>query len=230
MRPFVVCIHDAAPPFARETAAMIRDLAPLVGRDLAFGVVPDWHGAWPLDAHPGFCSMVQDAAAELLLHGCDHRRRTGRGPVSWLAEGSDEMNGLTGDDLTHTLARGQRTFIDAFGAAARGFIAPAWQRGDVRAGSDVAYVMGFFSLDAPGRRVPLATWTWDCGRWRTLGHVGHATGRLLHALGGRTPVLAIHPRDLGRGYWPAILRLTRSLLDAGYEPRTPSDLLRADVC
>ena len=47
-RPLLVCIHDAAPPFARETEAMIRDLTPLVGRRLAVGVVPDWHGQWPL--------------------------------------------------------------------------------------------------------------------------------------------------------------------------------------
>ena len=31
---------------------MIRDLAPLLGRRLSFGVVPDWDGEWPLTAHP----------------------------------------------------------------------------------------------------------------------------------------------------------------------------------
>ena len=208
---------------------MIRDLAPLVGTRLAFGVVPDWHGAWPLGAHPEYCRMVQDASAELLLHGCHHRRRRGSGPVTWLASGSDEMNGLDADETRHTVECGQRIFADAFGAPARGFLAPGWQRGHVRSGNDVEYVLGFFSLDAPGRRLPLATWSWDCGRWRALGHVGHATGRLLHSLGGRTPVLAIHPRDVAHGYWPAILRLTRTLLDTGHEPCTPADLLRADA-
>jgi hypothetical protein len=32
MRPFLVCIHDATPAFARETRVMIRDLAPLLIR------------------------------------------------------------------------------------------------------------------------------------------------------------------------------------------------------
>ena len=80
---------------------------------------------------------------------------------------------------------------------------------------------------ASGRRVRLATWTWDCGRWGRLGHVGHGVGRLLHALGGRVPALAIHPRDLARGYWPTVLRLTRELLDAGREPVTAAGLLEA---
>jgi hypothetical protein len=39
------------------------------------------------------------------------------------------------------------------------------------------------------------------------------------------PVLAIHPRDLGRGFWPRILRLTRTLLDSGYQPVTPKRIL-----
>jgi len=50
--PFLVCIHDATPAYIRETRAMIRDLAPLVGRRLSFGVVPNWRGAWPLAGYP----------------------------------------------------------------------------------------------------------------------------------------------------------------------------------
>jgi hypothetical protein len=41
------------------------------------------------------------------------------------------------------------------------------------------------------------------------------------------PVLAVHPRDLARGYWPTILRLARELLDRGYEPTTAARLLEA---
>ena len=53
MRRFLICIHDATPAYARETLVLIRDLAPLIGRRLSFGVVPNWHGDWPLGAHPG---------------------------------------------------------------------------------------------------------------------------------------------------------------------------------
>src|SRR5687767_10608016 len=169
MRRFVICIHDATPAYARETRLMIRDLAPLVGRRLAFGVVPDWFGEWPLAAHPAYCRMVQDASEELLLHGYFHRRQRGAGPISWLTQGSDEMSGLDPDETRRTLERAQHVFSQVFGAPARGFLAPGWQSGHVRPASRIAgleHVLGYFSLESQaGHKVPLATWTWDCGRW-----------------------------------------------------------------
>lgn len=230
MRPFLVCIHDATPAHARETRAIIRDLAPLVGRRLSFGVVPNWRGAWPLAVHPDYCRMVEDASDELLLHGYFHRRRRGWGPATIIAEGCDEMNGLDPEETRRTLERGQRVFTDVFGRPARGFLAPGWQRGHVRGGGGNApgleHVLGFFSLDSrDGRRVPLATWSWDCGRWGWLGHVGHGIGCALHTFERRIPTLAIHPRDLERGFWPRILRLTERLLATGHEPTTVAGLL-----
>jgi hypothetical protein len=195
-------------------------------------VVPDWCGEWPLAGHPGYCRLVRDSAAELLLHGYFHQRRRGWGPITWLAGGCDEMRGLDGEETRRILERGQQVFVEVFGQPVRGFLAPAWQRGHVRPGNGsaagVEHVMGFFSLESrTGRRVPLATWTWDCGRWGWLGHVGHGTGRLLQASGRGVPTLAIHPRDVERGFWPRILRLTRELLAAGYEPSTVAALLGA---
>lgn len=235
MRPFLVCIHDATPAHARETRAMLRDLAPLLGRRLSFGVVPDWHGEWPLAAHRHYCRLLQESSEELLLHGYRHRRRRGWGPTSLLAGRCDEMNGLDPDETRRTIERGQRVFTEVFGEPARGFLAPGWQRGHVRRETGDAlgleHVLGFFSLDSwTGRRVPLATWTWDVGRWGRLGHVGHAIGRLSQSLDRGVPNVAIHPGDLARGYWPAILRLTRALLDAGYEPSTAARLLEASGC
>lgn len=232
MRRFHVCIHDATPLYARETRVLIRDLAPLIGRRLSFGVVPNWHGEWPLTAHPEYCSVLREGAEELLLHGYLHRRRRGRGPVALVAGSCDEMNGLDRDETGRTIERGQQVFMEAFGAAARGFLPPAWQRGHVRAESVNAFaldhVLGFFTLEAgSGRTIPLTTWTWDCGRWDWLGHIGHGLGWLLHSFDRGVPVLAIHPRDLERGFWPAIVQLTGKLLDSGYEPSTLSALLEA---
>jgi predicted deacetylase len=214
---------------------MLRDLAPLVGRRLSCAVVPDWHGEWPLAAHPEYCQLLRDSSEELLLHGYVHRRRSGFGPATLLAEGSDEMNGLGPDETRRTLERGQGVFTEVFGRPARGFLAPAWQRGHVRLGIGesplqglTTYVLGFLSLESrDGQTIPLATWTWDCGRWAWLGHAGHATGWLLQSLTRGAPVLAIHPRDLHRGFWPRILRVTRQLLDSGHEPVTPATLLEA---
>jgi hypothetical protein len=232
MRHFLVCIHDATPAYAAETRAIIRGLAPLIGRRVSFGVVPDWHGKWSLAAHPDYCGLVREASEELLLHGYSHRRRRGCGLTSVLAESSDEMNGLDADETRCTLEGAQRIFAGVFGAPARTFLAPAWQRGHVHPADGpapgVQQVLGFFSLDShAGRRVPLSTWTWDCGRWRALGHLGHAIGWLHQSMTSGVPTLAIHPRDLERGFWPRILRLTRQLVETGYEPSTPTALLAA---
>ncbi len=211
---------------------MVRDLAPLIGRRLSLGVVPRWHGEWRLSAHPDFCTLLRESAEELLLHGFTHRRQRGWGPVSLLTGGCDEMKGLNADETRQTVEQGQREFTRALGRPARTFLAPGWQRGDVRLtngdAGGVEHLLGFFSLDSvSGRRVPLATWTWDCGSWDALGHVGHGAGRLLQSLGRRVPSLAIHPRDMERGFWPRILRLTERLLEAGYKPTTPTVLLEA---
>jgi hypothetical protein len=232
VRRFLVCIHDATPACARETQVIIRDLAPLLGRRLSFGVVPDWHGEWSLAAHPGYCRLVREASEELLLHGYFHHRQRGWGPTTLLARCSDEMNGLDPEDTRRTIERGQRVFADVFGEPARTFLAPAWQLGHVRvAGADtpgLQHVLGFFSLESrAGRRIPLATWTWDCGPWGLFGHLGHGIGWLLQSLDRRVPALAIHPGDLERGFWPKILRLTEELLEAGYEPVTPTALFQA---
>ena len=267
MPPFLVCIHDATPAYARETRVMLQDLAPLLGRRLSFGVVPNWYGEWPLTAHPEYCRLIQDASEELLLHGYFHHRQRGRGPITLLTDNSDEMNGLDLEETRRTIERGQRVFTEVFGEPARGFLAPAWQVGRVRLASTSSldrgrpkgrhyddhrhdddrghdddrrsaglqagldYVLGFFSVQsAAGREVPLATWSWDCGRWGWLGHLGHGIGWLSQSMGRGVPTLAIHPRDLERGFWPSIVRLTRELIDAGYQPTTVADLLEAREC
>jgi len=140
------------------------------------------------------------------------------------------MNGLDPEETRRTLARGQQVFTEVFGEPARGFLAPAWQKGHVRPGNGnlagLEHVLGFFSLESSaGRKVPLATWTWDCGRWGWLGHLGQGIGRLSRSLDRGVPTLAIHPADLERGFWPDILRLTWELLESGYEPSTLAGLL-----
>ena len=232
MRPFLVCIHDATPAFAREFRTMITDLAPLVGRRISLGVVPNWQGQWHLTAHPDYCQLIHDAAEELLLHGYFHHRRRGWSPITWLANASDEMSGLDPQETHQTIERGQRVFTEVFGKPARGFLAPAWQRGHVTvttATLGLDHVLGFFSVSSfSGQRRELSTWTWDCGRWSWLGHVGDGLGRLSHALERGIPTLAIHPTDVERGFWPRILRLIRELLDARYEPTTASRLLYSE--
>ena len=183
-----------------------------------------WH--WHPEVAVGLAALTA-----LYLAGVGFLRRRGWGPVTWLAESSDEMNGLTREETRHAVQSGQRVFTDVFGQPARGFLAPAWQVGLVRPGEGVEQVMRFFWLEAAtGRKVRLATWSWDCGRWGWLGHLGHGLGWLSQSLDRGVPTLAIHPRDLERGFWPKVLRLTRELLETGYEPSTMAGLLEARAC
>jgi peptidoglycan/xylan/chitin deacetylase (PgdA/CDA1 family) len=180
---------------------MIRDLAAFLGRRFSFGVVPNWRGEWPLAAHPDYCRLIREASEEVLLHGYFHQRQRGWGPITLLTESRDEMNGLDPEETRRTLERGQRVFTEVFGQPARGFLAPAWQLGHVHAYAKgfggvspklreggrlgngnipgLEHVLGFFSLESSaGRKVPLATWAWDYGRWGWLGHLGEGIGRL----------------------------------------------------
>jgi predicted deacetylase len=213
---------------------MLDDLAPLVGRRLSFGVVPDWQGKWPLHAHPDYCRLIHDNADELLLHGYFHRRNQGAGPASLLTARSDEMNGLDVEETQRLIERGQHVFMDVFGENARGFLSPAWQPGNIGRATlktlGLDYLLGFFSVrSATDQKVALGTWTWDCGRWGWLGHIGHGFGRISRSLSIGVPTLAIHPRDIHHGYWPTILRVTRELLETGYEPSTASSLLERNA-
>ena len=168
MRPFLVCIHDATPAYARETRVMIRDLAPLVGRRLAFGVVPDWYGAWPLAAHPDYCRLIRDASEELLLHGYFHRRQRGWGPATLLAGQRRDERPRSRRDATHTRARPARLHrrlrrtgarLPRAGLAARAravgiakvmvIVTPIRRLGQH---TGLEHVLGFFSLESRAGR------------------------------------------------------------------------------
>ncbi len=222
MRPFLVCIHDASPAFAVQVGRMVRDLAPLVGTRISLAVVPNWHGAWPLTASPEFCDLIRSSAHEILLHGYTHTRKNGFGVVSAMTARSDEMSGLDLEGALRTVDAGQRMLRTALGEPAEGFLAPAWQQGALRPRDlegPTKYILGHFAVESrDGRRVSLTTWSWHCGRWSWLGHIGHAFGRAQHMLGLGVPSLALHPIDLEPGFWSRILGLVRELLAAGYEP------------
>ena len=228
-RQFIVCLHDATPAFARETETIIRGLTPLIANSFSIAVVPDWDDSWPLAGSPDYCRMLAASAEQLLLHGYRHRRMHGSGIVSLLAERRDEMSGLDEEATRRTLDTACSAFDAAFGHRPTGFVPPAWQRGRVRPGPACGFdhVLGFFSLDAGHRSVPLATWSWDCGRWGWLGHIGHCVGSLSRKVRKGVPSIALHPRDVERGFMPDFLRVIHALLDAGHVPSTPARVLAA---
>ena len=234
MRRFLVCIHDATPAYARETRVMIRDLAPLLGRRLSFGVVPNWHGEWPLAAHPDYCRLVQEGAEELLLHGYFHQRQRGWGPITLLTERCDEMNGLDPEETRRTIERGQRVFTEVFGAPARGFLAPAWQPGHVRLGTGNTLQTGA----RPGLLLPRVTRR-SKGPARDVepGTVAAGAGSDTSVMGSDGFVSRWIAESQSWRFIPEIWSgvsgrrssgSREQLLENGYEPSTPAQLARGE--
>lgn len=145
-----VSIHDVSPAFAPELEEALAACA-AVGARPALLVVPDFHGQWPLGAHPEFCARLRSLQAEgheIFLHGFFHKARTGdpgrdvglpprRGTAgrpgrlrSAFAQrvasgGEAEFSDLSRDEGVERLAEGERVLEEA-GLRVDGFVPPAW--------------------------------------------------------------------------------------------------------
>jgi predicted deacetylase len=223
-RSFYVVLHDVAPCFSRQVAAILDALAPLINTRIAAAVVPSWHGKPITSDDDSFIRLVRERFGDVLLHGFTHARTGGRGLVSLMTGSADEFNGLSPEESESRLERGQAALREQFNGPACGFIAPTFQRGrltaDRLARHGLNYAVGFRHIDfADGSRIPIATWCWDMGRWGALGHAGHFYGNLrMRLYSNLLPCLAIHPVDVDRGFLPHIVKLTQKLLD---EDRSP---------
>src|SRR3982750_2533581 len=93
----LVSIHDVTPALD-SGVSRLWDLCTAHGVVPALFVVPNWHGAWPLEQHPGFVAWLRSRVAEgaeVVLHGERHdevglprsRRQT------WRAWGKTDREG-----------------------------------------------------------------------------------------------------------------------------------------
>lgn len=221
---FYVALHDVAPRFSKQIAAIAEALSPLIGSNMAAAVVPRWHGRPIGPDDREFIELVRRHFDDILLHGLTHSRDNGRGLVSLITRNSDEFNGLSVEETESRLEQGQAALQQHFAETACGFIAPTFQRGRLTAerlaGHGLHYAVGFRHIEfSSGERIPVATWCWDVSRWGPLGHVGHFYGNLRMGLyKDLLPCLAIHPVDVDRGFLPKIVALTRKLLDENRQP------------
>jgi uncharacterized protein len=227
----LVSIHDVTP--AREAQVMgLWDLCTHRGVTPALLIVPNWHGEWPLEAHPRFITWilarVQDGA-EIVLHGERHdevglpRRLKDR----WRAWGRTDREGefLTLDDsaarerVTRALQR-----LRQLGLEPTGFVPPAWlaregaYQAAAAAGLEFSEDARWVRLLPSGRRVrsPVVRWSARTAV-RAWGSVAVARARSLVQLRAQCPRLALHPGDLGHA---AVTRSIGRTLDhwLGHHP------------
>lgn len=206
----LVSIHDVTPAHA----APCRELWELCARfDLrpALLVVPDWHGAWPLESHPSFVAWVRSRAeegAEIVLHGERHdevgtTRSARDGARAWgRTDREGEFLTLGYDEARARIDRGLIR-LRALGLEPSGFIAPAWlcREATYRAAADAGLA---FAEDArtvrrlhDGASIPSPVVRWSARTSvRAWGSAVVAVGRWRFQRRSAVIRIALHPTDL----------------------------------
>jgi predicted deacetylase len=229
----LVSIHDVSP--ARAPAIVrLWSLCRARGITPALLVVPNWHGAWPLQRYPEFVDWVRERVedgAEIALHGERHDEeglpRTTR--EHWLAWGKTAGEGefltLDARAAQERLSRGLSLFRQ-LGIRATGFVPPAWLAREVT--FEAAASAGLtFSEDERSirllqlrRQVPSPVVRWSArSQLRAYGSVGVARVRTAFQRGARFARIALHPGDLDH---PATTRSVGKTLDGWLRANPPA--------
>src|SRR3712207_5281558 len=129
----LVSIHDVTPAFASRVF-QLWDLCSSQGVTPALLVVPNWHGAWPLEGYPDFVEWIRSRAAsdaEVVLHGERHdevglpRSLTDAWRAWGNTDGEGEFLSLDAPAARQRLCRGLER-LRQLGLEPTGFVAPAW--------------------------------------------------------------------------------------------------------
>jgi uncharacterized protein len=206
----LVSIHDVTPALA-DGVAHLWALCAARGVRPALLVVPDWHGEWPLEAHPSFASWLRARAAdgaEIVLHGERHDEvgspRAPADTLRALGRTAGEGEFLTLDERAagERIARGQAA-LRRLGLEPVGFVPPAWlvREAGVRAVAAAGFRFteddrAIRLLPSGGRlRSPVVRWS-ARSPMRAWGSLAVAGARW--TLQRRTPFprIAFHPQDL----------------------------------
>jgi predicted deacetylase len=220
----LVSIHDVTPALAPGVARLWQ-LCTEHRVTPALLVVPDWHGAWPLDRHPEFVEWLRARVAdgaEIVLHGERHDeaglpRAMGDSLRAW-GRTADEGEFLTLDAVAagDRIARGLAS-LQRLGLRPVGFVPPAWLAREEAHRAVGAAGLGFSEdqrtvrLFPCGQKVrsPVVRWS---ARSPARAWGSAAVARARWTLQRRAPLLrvALHPQDLAH---PATARSLAVNLD-----------------
>jgi predicted deacetylase len=221
-RSLLVAIHDVTPAHETRLAALYRLLEQSGVRRYALLVVPNWHGAWPLQAYASFAAGLRDRAAlgaTMLLHGLRHDEAgQPRSLAHWARTAGrtareGEFASLEPAEARARIAQGLEA-LRAVGLEPVGFVPPAWL---ARPGLDrlvgdagLALTEDAHAIYAPGCRVVAPATCWSTRRaWRRAGSVVVAAARLRLERSRPLVRLALHPHDAD---WPRVLESCRHTL------------------
>lgn len=206
----LVSIHDVTPALELNVARL-WDICMHHGVRPALLVVPNWHGEWPLEAHPRFMTWVRARAregAEIVLHGERHDEvglPRGLGD-HWRAWGKTVREGefltLDAPDAQARVLRALER-LRQLGLEPTGFVPPAWLAREATHQAAAAAGLAF-SEDArcvrlfpSGYRVASPVVRWSARTpIRAWGSVAVAAARWLLQGGCKWPRVALHPGDL----------------------------------
>ena len=224
----LVSIHDVTPALAAPVRAL-WDLCAQHDCTPALLVVPNWHGAWPLEDHPEFMDWVRgcaDAGAEIILHGERHDEvGLERGVTdTWRAFGRTAREGefltLPHDAARERIDRGL-VCLTQQRLQPVGFIPPAWLARE--ATHHAVREAGLaFSEDATGVRLHRTS---DCDDTRV--GIPHSRRIAVPALrwSGRTTMRAVASRVVADVRW--VTWRHRSLVRLALHPQDLSNPITA---
>jgi predicted deacetylase len=234
----LVSIHDVTPAQA-DGVARLWEICVSHGVRPALLVVPDWHGTWPLEAHPRFVAWLRERAAdgaEIVLHGERHDEvglsRSVLDSLRAFGQTAQEGEFLTLDEASagERIVRG-RTRLRAVGLDPVGFVPPAWLAGEAAFRAVGVAGLGFSEDDRAirlfpsGRRVPSPVLRWSARSparaWASVA-VARARWTLQHR--AAYPRIALHPQDLGHPATAAALGPTLDRWLARHRPISYSAL------
>ncbi len=206
----LISIHDVTPALAPKVETLWA-LCRAHGVTPALLVVPDWHGAWPLESHPGFVEWVRaraDEGAELFLHGERHDEvgLPRRWIDHWRAFNKTAREGefltLDAPAARARIERGLARFA-RLGLEPIGFVPPAWLARDACFPVVAECGLAFAETDAAvavlgrGAWIPSPVVRWS-GRTAFRARASAVVADLRWRTQRRAPCMriAFHPGDL----------------------------------
>lgn len=206
----LVSIHDVTPAWTSQVLALWA-LCRRYEVSPALLVVPNWHGKWPLEKHPGFTGWLHscvDLGAEILLHGERHDEigttRTWRDHARAFGRTNNEGEFLTlnRSQATERMSRALRLFR-TLELDPSGFVPPAWlaREASFAAAKELGLLVsedaGSVRIHSRNERIASPAVRWS-GRSPFRAHASAFVAQARWELQRNRPLvrLALHPQDL----------------------------------